>query len=74
MSAAAKRVTRAPHAFKAHKPATVIYRQVSFSLAAFDRLKCWQRHMETVTGQRFTNGEVLDRLILAIPLPDTFLR
>ncbi len=47
----------------------VIYRQVSFSLAAFDHLKDWQRHIERAEGRRLTNGEVLDRLILAVPLP-----
>ena len=43
-------------------PTTVIYRQVSIGLAAFVRLKQWQ-------GRRLTNGEVLDRLILALPAP-----
>lgn len=42
----------------------LIYRQASFSLAAFDRLKDWQRHWETTEGRRVTNSEALDRLIL----------
>jgi len=50
-------------------PATVIYRQVAIGLAAFDRLKHWQRHIEWKEGRRLTNGEVLDRLILALPAP-----
>lgn len=48
---------------------TLIYRQVSFTLAAFDRLKEYQRHWERTGGRRMTNGEVLDRLILANPQP-----
>lgn len=50
-------------------PAKVIYREVSFGIAAFDRLKHWQRHLERKEGRRMTNGEVLDRLILAVPAP-----
>jgi hypothetical protein len=50
----------------------VIYRQVSFSLEAFDRLKDWQRYLEEREGRRFTNGMVLDRLILAQSLPKPF--
>ncbi len=52
--------------------APVIYRQVSFSLEAFDRLKDWQRYLEEREGRRFTNGMVLDRLILAQSLPKPF--
>lgn len=47
----------------------LIYRQVSFSLEAFDRLKAWQRRLELAGGRPMTNGEVLDALILAVPLP-----
>jgi hypothetical protein len=47
----------------------LIYRQVSFSLEAFDRLKAWQRRLELAGGRPLTNGEVLDALILAVPLP-----
>lgn len=47
----------------------IIYRQISLSLAAFDRLKVWQRHLERTTGRRFTNGEALDWLLRFFPLP-----
>jgi hypothetical protein len=47
----------------------LIWRQVPFSRPAFDRLKDWQRHLERKEGRRLTNGEVLDRLILANPAP-----
>lgn len=47
----------------------LIYRQVSFSLGAFDRLKAWQRRLELAGGRPLTNGEVLDALILAVPVP-----
>lgn len=47
----------------------VIYRQVTFSVEAFDRLKDWQRHWEAREGCQLTNGAVLDRLILANPRP-----
>lgn len=46
----------------------LIYRQVSFSLEAFNRLKTWQRRLELAEGRPLTNGEVLDELILAVPL------
>ena len=48
---------------------TLIFRQVSFTLAAFDRLKDHQRYIERTEGRTLTNGEVLDRLILANPKP-----
>lgn len=48
---------------------SLIFRQVSFTLPAFDRLKDYQRHFECTEGRRLTNGEVLDRLILANPRP-----
>jgi hypothetical protein len=50
-----------------HDP--IIHRQVTFTLDAFDRLKEWQRHFERAERRRLTNGEVLDRLILANPAP-----
>jgi len=43
----------------------VVYRHISLSVEAFDRLKDWQRHWEATEGQRHTNGVLLDRLILA---------
>ncbi|WP_313253354.1 hypothetical protein [Stenotrophomonas acidaminiphila] len=53
------------------KPGTVVYREVSFSLDAFDRFKHWQRYLSRKEGRHLTNGETLDRLILAIPAPGT---
>jgi len=47
---------------------TLIYRQVSFTLAAFDHLKEYQRHLERTECRRLTNSEALDRLILSHPL------
>lgn len=47
----------------------LIYRQVSFSLPAFDHLKAWQRHWESTEGRRMTNSEALDRLIFTTPAP-----
>lgn len=44
---------------------TLIFRQVSFTAPAFDRLKDYQRHLERIEGRRVTNSEALDRLILA---------
>lgn len=49
------------------RPAVLIYRQVSFSLEAFDRLKDYLRQLERQEGRRFTNSEALDRLILSHP-------
>lgn len=43
---------------------TLVHRQVSFELAAFDRLKEWQRHYEQAERRRVTNSEVMSRLIL----------
>jgi len=45
----------------------LIHRQVSFTLAAFDRLKDYQRHLERTEGRRMTNSEALSRLILSHP-------
>ena len=61
--------TRSPATALPGNTATLIFRQVSFSLAAFDRLKDHHRHLERTEGRAFTNGEVLDRLILANPKP-----
>ena len=47
----------------------VVYRQVTFSIEAFDRLKDWQRHWQSLEGRRVTNGVALDRLILAASNP-----
>lgn len=44
---------------------TLIYRQMSFTLAAFDHLKEYQRHLELTEGRRLTNSEALGRLILS---------
>lgn len=46
-----------------------VYRHVALAVSAFDRLKDWQRHFERTGGRRVTNGETLDRLLLALPLP-----
>ena len=46
---------------------TLIFRQVSFRLAAFDRLKEYQRHLERTEGRRVSNSEAIDRLILSHP-------
>jgi hypothetical protein len=43
----------------------VVYRQVALSVEAFDCLKDWQRHWEATEGCRYTNGVLLDRLILS---------
>lgn len=52
------------------KPATVIYREVAIGLDAFDRIKHWQRYLSRKEGRCPTNGEVIDRLILAVPAPE----
>ena len=52
------------------KPETVVYREVSFSVDAFNRLKHWQRYLARREGRHLTNGETLDRLILALPAPN----
>lgn len=43
----------------------LIFRQVSFTVPAFDRLKNYQRQLERSEGRRMTNSEALDLLILA---------
>jgi len=50
-------------------PNGVIYRRVSIGKPAFDRLKHWHRHLEQQEQKRLTNGDVLDRLIMAVPAP-----
>ena len=50
-------------------PSKVVYREIALGVEAFDHLKRWQRHLERTEGRRLTNGEVLDRLILAVPAP-----
>lgn len=62
-------MSAAPCAEQASTAPPLIFRQVSFTLPAFDRLKDYQRHLECTEGRRLTNGEVLDRLILANPRP-----
>lgn len=47
----------------------LIYRQVSFSLETFDRLKDWQRHWERTEGCHLDNSRAVERLILMSPLP-----
>lgn len=47
----------------------LVYRQVTFTVPAFDRLKSWQRHWEQAEGRRVTNSEALVRLILASAAP-----
>jgi len=49
--------------------APFVYRQVSFDLRAFDRLKEWQRHFQKREGRRVSNSETLSRLILNNPSP-----
>lgn len=56
-------------AHSASQRPVLIYRQISLSLAAFEHLKAWQRRLELVRRRPLTNGEVLDALILAVPLP-----
>lgn len=51
------------------KPQTVIYREVAIGLEAFDHLKRWQRYLARKEGQHLTNGETIDRLLLAVPAP-----
>jgi hypothetical protein len=46
----------------------IIYRQVALTLEAFDRLKDWQRRLERIERRRFTNSELLDRIIRAADL------
>lgn len=57
------------HNGKAGGTPTLVFRHVTFTLPAFDRLKEYQRHFERTEGRSLTNGEVLDRLILTNPQP-----
>lgn len=52
------------------KPDTVVYREVAIGLAAFNHFKHWQRYLARKEGRHLTNGETLDRLILATPTPE----
>jgi hypothetical protein len=56
---------QAPREPSARRP--LIFRQVTFSLAAFDKLKHCQRTL-AAHGLQLSNSEVLDRLILAAPM------
>lgn len=47
----------------------LVYRQITFTVQAFDRLKDWQRHWEQAEGRRVTNSEALGRLLLASAAP-----
>lgn len=47
----------------------LVYRQISFGLAAFDRLKDWQRHFQKQERRTVSNSETLSRLILNTPPP-----
>lgn len=48
---------------------TLVYRQVTLTVPAFDRLKDWQRRLQQDHKRPFTNGEVLDHLLLAAKPP-----
>ena len=48
----------------------LVYRQVSFELAAFDRLKDWQRHYSRVEGRNVTNSEALSRILVSHSAPN----
>ena len=48
-------------------PSMLVWRQVPFSVEAFDRFKDWQRLLERQEGRRVSNGEALERLILSHP-------
>ena len=50
-------------------PGVLVWRQVPFSVEAFDLLKDWQRYWERSEARRVSNGEALDRIILAQPAP-----
>lgn len=63
----APKVTTGGHR-TAGKP-VLIYRQVTLTLEAFERLKAWQRRLELAEDRPLTNGEVLDALVLAVPYP-----
>lgn len=43
----------------------LIFRQVSFTLPVFNRVKTYQRYLERTEDRRVTNSEALNRLILS---------
>jgi len=47
----------------------VVYRRVALAVSAFDHIKGWQRWIEQQEGRRLSNGELIDRLVLSVPLP-----
>ncbi|QNH24985.1 hypothetical protein G4Q83_09845 [Xanthomonas theicola] len=57
-----------PHAPAGHPP-KVVYRRVALAVSAFDHIKAWQRWIEQQEGRRLSNGELIDRLVLSVPLP-----
>ncbi|HVI58039.1 MAG TPA: hypothetical protein VM619_04075 [Luteimonas sp.] len=48
---------------------TLVYRTISFEVPAFDKLKAYQRQMETQRGRPMTNSEVLAELLAQVPPP-----
>jgi len=46
-------------------PLALVYRRVSLTVAAFDRLKALQRELERSTARRWTNGQVLDFILVS---------
>lgn len=42
---------------------TLIFRQISFTLPVFNRVKNYQRYLERTEDRRVTNSEALNRLI-----------
>ena len=49
------------------KPEPLIYRQISFDLETFERVKDEQRKMERQLGRTVTNAEALCALIARAP-------
>lgn len=47
----------------------LVYRQVSFDLPAFDKLKDWQRQYSRTEGRNITNSEALSRILADYPAP-----
>lgn len=58
------------NAYKASPGATLIHRQITFTLASFACLKAWQRHLEQSRRRRFTNAEVLDHVLVTARAPE----
>jgi hypothetical protein len=50
-------------------PGTLVYRNVTFQVETFDKLKAWQRLLEEQTGRLLTNSEVLCEVIRRAPEP-----